>query len=76
MVVLVPKVLDAERLRKDPYGLGVLDHHHVALRVVGHTPLLASRVNERPNALRLTQLVVESNCFFGLFHMRGDVLIL
>ena len=40
------------------------------------TPLLASRVDERPNALRLTQLVVESNCFFGLFHMHGDVLIL
>ena len=73
---LVSVVLPQVRNVEDPDGLGVLHHHHVALRVVGHTPLLASRVNERPNSFGLTQLVVEPNGFFGLLHMHRDVLIL
>ena len=43
MVVLVPEVHDAE----DPCGLGVLDHHHVALGVVGlygHAQVLTGRM--------------------------------
>jgi len=36
---LASVVLPQVRYVEDPGGLGVLDHHHVALRVVGHTPI-------------------------------------
>ena len=60
MVVLVPEVHDTEDLG----GLGVLDHHHVALGVVGldgHAEVVArlmfvSHLKRSPEALRFLRL--------------------
>src|SRR5215212_948813 len=67
-VAITPDTLTAESSRVSRFSRGP--------DTVRHTSASASRVNERPNSLRLSQLIVESNCFFSLLHMHGNVLVL